>query len=112
MPDPARAGNGRASRADGTDIRAVGTATLGAGDPAIPLWTGQHRSQSLEALVKILRWVAVDATALMSLMNLPFGFEPDLSISRPLAWAISVLGAVGSSPRPGWPLRPVAVDRP
>jgi hypothetical protein len=45
--------------------------------------------------VKAIRWAAVAATALMSLMNIPIAFDADLAIPTPLAWSATVLGVLG-----------------
>lgn len=45
--------------------------------------------------VKAIRWAAVAATALMSLMNLPVAFDADPDIATPLAWSATVLGVLG-----------------
>ena len=46
--------------------------------------------------MKIVRYLAVAATALMSLMNLPIAFnDGGAGIRRPLAWAITLLGVAG-----------------
>jgi peptidoglycan/LPS O-acetylase OafA/YrhL len=46
--------------------------------------------------MKAIRWAAVAATALMSLMNLPIAFGgSDEDIPTGLAWAVTVLGAAG-----------------
>jgi hypothetical protein len=47
-----------------------------------------------EATVRIVRYLAAAATALMSLMNLPFAFT-DTDLPEPLAWLVTVLGVVG-----------------
>jgi hypothetical protein len=46
--------------------------------------------------MKIVRYLAVAATALMSLMNLPIAFDDGgAGIPRPLAWAVTLLGVAG-----------------
>ena len=46
--------------------------------------------------MKAMRWIAVVATILMSLMNLPIAVDSgDNTIPAPLGWAISLLGVVG-----------------
>jgi hypothetical protein len=46
--------------------------------------------------MKFVRYLAVAATALMSLMNLPIAFDDGgAGIPRPLAWAITLLGVAG-----------------
>jgi hypothetical protein len=46
--------------------------------------------------MKIVRYLAAAATALMSLMNLPIAFDDGgAGIPRPLAWAITSLGVAG-----------------
>jgi hypothetical protein len=46
--------------------------------------------------MKVLRWAAVAATAVISLMNLPIAFGgSDDDIPTPLAWVITLLGVAG-----------------
>ena len=45
--------------------------------------------------MKAIRWAAVAATALMSLLNLPAGFDNGLDMPTWLAWVGTVLGAAG-----------------
>ena len=46
--------------------------------------------------MKALRWAAAAVTALMSLMNVPIGFDDGgANLAPPVAWAFSVLGVVG-----------------
>jgi hypothetical protein len=46
--------------------------------------------------MKIVRYLAVAATALMSLMNLPIAFDDGgAGIPTPLAWAVTLLGVAG-----------------
>lgn len=42
-----------------------------------------------------LRWTAAVATALMSLMNLPFAFADDPGVPDPVAWLVTLLGVAG-----------------
>jgi hypothetical protein len=45
--------------------------------------------------MRIVRYLAVAATALMSLMNLPIAFTDGAGIPAPLAWAVTLLGVAG-----------------
>ena len=46
--------------------------------------------------MKIVRYLAVAATALMSMMNLPIAFDDGgAGIPRPLAWVVTLLGVAG-----------------
>lgn len=44
---------------------------------------------------KALLRTAVVATALISLMNLPFAFDDDAGVAKPVAWMVTLLGVVG-----------------
>ena len=44
---------------------------------------------------KALRWTAAAATALMSVMNLPFAFVGDAGVAKPVAWLVTLLGVAG-----------------
>jgi hypothetical protein len=46
--------------------------------------------------MKVVRYVAAAATALMSLMNLPIAFDDGgAGLPGPVAWLISLLGVIG-----------------
>ena len=45
--------------------------------------------------MKIVRYLAVAATALMSLMNIPVAFDHDVDTPTPVAWAATVVGVLG-----------------
>jgi hypothetical protein len=42
-----------------------------------------------------VRYTAVVATVLMSLMNLPFAFDDGAGIPKPVAWLVTLLGVAG-----------------
>jgi hypothetical protein len=69
-------------------------------------------AHTLEITMKLFRWAAVAATALMSLMNLPVAFAADeQDIPIVIACAISVLGVLGFVAAGGL-IRGVAWGRP
>jgi hypothetical protein len=46
--------------------------------------------------MKVVRYVAAAATALMALMNLPIAFDDGgAGLAAPVAWLISLLGVIG-----------------
>ena len=45
--------------------------------------------------MKAIRWAAVAATVLMSLMNLPVAFDDGVDVPTSVAWLATALGAVG-----------------
>ena len=46
--------------------------------------------------MKAVRWAAVAVTVLLSLMNLPFAFDDGgTDLAAPLAWAVTITGALG-----------------
>jgi hypothetical protein len=64
-------------------------------DAAAPVAAPQQ-TDAPGAIVKAIRWAAVAATVLMSLMNLPVGLEAaEQDIPVALAWGASALGVLG-----------------
>ena len=63
--------------------------------PTAPTYAGAT-APATGARARVLRYAAAAATALMSLMNLPFAFhDGGADTPKPVAWLITLLGVVG-----------------